>query len=84
MYPAAQQNIISNQGYNVPHCDMSLTHVPRYSNPADIPAPLSQVDEPTEELFKEEKEALKKQKGKKENTGNRLFLNLSMLICMPS
>ena len=30
----------------------------------DIPAPLSQVDEPTEELFKEEKEALKKQKGK--------------------
>ena len=31
----------------------------------DIPAPLSQVDEPTEELFKEEKEALKKQKGKR-------------------
>ena len=33
---------------------------------ADIPAPLSQIDEPTEDVFKEEKEAaLKKQKGKK-------------------
>ena len=33
---------------------------------ADIPAPLSQIDEPTEDVFKEEKEAaLKKlQKGK--------------------
>ena len=31
---------------------------------ADIPAPLSQIDEPTEDVFKEEKEAaLKKQKG---------------------
>lgn len=30
---------------------------PRKHYPTDIPAPLSQIDEPTEDVFKEEKEA---------------------------